>query len=162
RKEPEVRIVDLSVPLEEVAHDHDPRIGRVTHRRGAYLLGLSVFLLGGLRGLPRNLASVLRHGFLGPRDFPGGEGLAWADFRRDTQPGTHPDAPSHFGSTVEGRRARPIDEVPLEWCYGPGVRLDLRHKAPGSEIGVQDLEDALHAAGHVLAPGHIVLLWTGA
>jgi arylformamidase len=34
--------------------------------------------------------------------------------------GTHLDAPRHF---VTGGRT--IDEVPIEWCYGPGVIVDL-------------------------------------
>lgn len=157
-----MRIVDLSVSLQQVAFDDEPRIKRVTHRRGAYLLGLSLFIVGGLRRVPRNLMAILRHGLLGPKDFPDGEALSWEDFSGDTHTGTHLDAPVHFGSVVEGRPARSIDEVPLEWCYGPGVRLDLRYKEPGSEITPTDLEDALKAADHTLVRGDIVLIWTGA
>lgn len=157
-----MRIVDLSVALEEVPFDDEPRIYRVGHRRGARLLGLSLFVLGGLGQAPRNLLAILRHGLLGPRDFPDEEALAWEDFKGDTHTGTHVDAPYHFGSRVAGRPARTIDQVPLEWCWAPGVRLDLRHKEAGSEITPLDLAKALEATGHTLAAGDIVLIWTGA
>jgi kynurenine formamidase len=34
--------------------------------------------------------------------------------------GTHLDAPRHFVT-----KGKTIDEVPIEWCYGPGVIVDL-------------------------------------
>jgi kynurenine formamidase len=61
-----------------------------------------------------------------------------------------------------GRPARAIDDVPLDWCLGPGIRVDLRHKQPGEEITVADLEDALAEVGRFPVAGDIVLLWTGA
>jgi kynurenine formamidase len=51
--------------------------------------------------------------------------------------------------------------VPLEWCYGRGVRLDLRHAERTAGITHGDVEAALDAAGHELAPRDIVLVWTG-
>ena len=45
-----------------------------------------------------------------------------------THNGTHLDAPYHHHSTMSnGERAITIDEVPLEWCFNPGVKLDFRH-----------------------------------
>jgi kynurenine formamidase len=155
-------IVDLSVPLQEVTFDDEPRIRRIGHRRGAYWLGLALLPMGGLRRLPRNLVSILRHGLIGPRDFPSGEALAWEYFQGDTHTGTHLDAPFHFGSVVEGRPARTIDQVPLEWCIGRGVRLDLRRVPAGGEITPEDVDAALAEAGHELHAGDIVLIWTGA
>src|SRR6185369_11969672 len=74
----------------------------------------------------------------------------------------HVDAPYHYGPTAEGRPARRIDEVPLEWCLAPGVVLDVRHKAAGEFITVDDLQQALERIGHRLRPLDIVLLHTGA
>ena len=34
--------------------------------------------------------------------------------------GTHLDAPSHFVT-----KGKTIDQIPIEWCYGPGVIVDL-------------------------------------
>lgn len=74
---------------------------------------------------------------------------------------THIDAPWHYNSTVGGRRAQTIDELPLEWFFGPGVRLDFRHKDDGDAVTAAEMEAALTAAGHSLRPGDIVLVHTG-
>jgi kynurenine formamidase len=79
-----------------------------------------------------------------------------------THTGTHIDAPYHYGPTSGSRPARTIDEVPLEWCFAPGVVLDMRHKAAGEFIEVADLENALRRIDYQLRPLDIVLLQTGA
>ena len=71
--------------------------------------------------------------------------------------GTHIDARSHGGAAGED-----AERIPLEKCYGPGVRLDLRHKKPGEPIESADLAAALEKEGYSLKGGEIVLLWTGA
>jgi kynurenine formamidase len=91
-----------------------------------------------------------------------GLGPAFEEVTAITHCGTHVDAPWHYGPTSEGGAvAKTIDECPLEWFYGDGVRLDLRHKEAGDRILVEDLENALDVIGHVLSPGEIVMLWTG-
>jgi kynurenine formamidase len=75
--------------------------------------------------------------------------------------GNHIDAPWHFGPTVEGKPAKTIDQVPLEWCIGKAVRLDFRSHL-GRDITADDLEAEVDRVGAVLEPGVIVLLWTGA
>ncbi len=52
--------------------------------------------------------------------------------------------------------------MPLEWCFAPGVVLDVRHKAAGDFITVDDLRAALDRVGYRLRPLDIVLLQTGA
>ena len=60
-------------------------------------------------------------------DLPDGEGWAIEWIRLMTHNGTHLDAPYHFHSTMnKGERAITIDEVPLEWCFRPGVKLYFR------------------------------------
>ena len=63
-----------------------------------------------------------------PADLPDGEGWAIERMRITTHNGTHLDAPWHYASTMDnGHRAITIDEVPLEWCLAPGIKLDFRH-----------------------------------
>lgn len=107
-------------------------------------------------------AAVLGRGRLRAEDFPDGMAISNETVTLTTHTGTHMDAPLHYGPRTGDRRARSIDEVPLEWCHGPGVRLDLRHLTPGVGISVADLRLALERAAHELAAGDIVLLWTGA
>jgi kynurenine formamidase len=74
--------------------------------------------------------------------------------------GTHVDAPFHYGPESEGAPAATIDELPLEWFFGDGVVLDLRHKQPGDFIEIADLQAALDAIDYELKPLDIVLLHT--
>lgn len=139
----DLRIIDLSVSLDNFAYEpRSPRIVRYDHREWA-----------------RSVAQSLG---LSPSDFPDGMGNAMDFVEASTHSGTHVDAPLHYGPTSEGRPARSIDEVPLEWCFGNGVVLDMHHKQPGDWIRVSDLAQALDGIGHSLRPGDIVLLHTGA
>lgn len=91
-----------------------------------------------------------------------GEGWATETFLRfGTHNSTHVDAPWHYNSTIGGRRARTIDELPLEWFHAPGVVLDMTHKADGEVVTPDDVDAGLAAAGHDLQPGDIVLVRTG-
>ena len=76
---------------------------------------------------------------------PGGEGFAAAEtITLTTHNGTHLDAPWHFHPTMNGgERAITIDEVPLEWCFQPGVKLDFRHFPDGYVVTAQDVENEL-------------------
>ncbi len=59
------------------------------------------------------------------------------------------------------RRRRPSSEIPLEKCIGPGVVLDLTHKADDDAITPADLEAALAKTGATLDARTIVLIRTG-
>ncbi|MCW3021789.1 MAG: cyclase family protein [Conexibacter sp.] len=99
---------------------------------------------------------------VGPELLRDGEGWAVETFTRfGTHNSTHVDAPYHYNSTIAGRPARRIDELPLEWFFAPGVVLDMTHKADGDPMTAAEAEAALDAAGHALAPGDIVLVRTG-
>ncbi|MER6052228.1 cyclase family protein [Streptomyces sp. BHT-5-2] len=133
------RLVDLSVATRDTVSEATPvTVEVLDHEAAAAVLGLT------------------------PEDFPDGMAISNETVTLTTHTGTHMDAPLHYGPFSGGRPAKSIDRVPLEWCFGPGVRLDLRHVPAGEGITVDDLEQALAAARHRLRPGDLVLLWTGA
>jgi kynurenine formamidase len=72
------------------------------------------------------------------------------------------DAPWHYFPMSGGKKARTIDEMPLEWFFGDGVVLDMRHKPDGSGITVDDLKQALTKINYKVKPWDIVLIQTGA
>jgi len=71
--------------------------------------------------------------------------------------GTHLDS---WGHVKPG--APRAEGIPLEYCYGPGVVLNLSHIAPAEAIGVDDVAAALAVTGHELQPLDIVLIRTDA
>ncbi|MEO0031561.1 MAG: hypothetical protein RIS94_1319 [Pseudomonadota bacterium] len=142
------RIVDLSVYLEnDVLSDppvYRPRISYVDHHSS--VAELQSFFPG-----------------LAPHDLPDGEAWALEKVELITHNGTHLDAPYHFASTMDGgHRAITIDEVPLDWCFQPGVKLDFRHFPDGHVVSAQDVEDELARIGHTLSPLEIVVVNTAA
>jgi kynurenine formamidase len=159
------RIIDLSVPItREGGEPLPPKIKYRDHKAGAALMALAPAQdkrskVKSLRNIVRGLVTGKR---VRKRDFPDGLALAWEDLRTQTHHGTHVDAPWHYGPISEGKPARTIDELPLDWFVGPGVRLDVRDKPAGTTLTVEDLERALEQIGHRLSPGEIVLIWTGA
>ena len=75
----------------------------------------------------------------------------------------HLDAPYHFASTMNnGERAIAIDEVPLDWCFRPGVKLDFRGLADGHVVTADEVEAELDRIGHRLQPFDIVVVNTRA
>lgn len=140
-----MRFIDLSVTLENDG-DWAPwwarnRVKYQGHRFGAFAIRL-LFKLS---------PEFLRHG------------LGWANdvIKISTHGTTHLDAPWHYSPSSEGRPARTIDEVPLEWCHGDGVVLDMRHKQHGDAISVADIKNALAKINYVIKPMDIVLIQTG-
>jgi kynurenine formamidase len=80
-----------------------------------------------------------------------------------THSGTHLDAPYHFASTMNhGERAITIDEVPLDWCFQPAVKLDFRHLDDGYVVTPDDVDAELRRIGHTLSPLEIVVVNTSA
>jgi kynurenine formamidase len=61
-----------------------------------------------------------------------------------------------------GERAITIDEVPLEWCFQPAVKLDFRHLPDGYVATAGDVEAELKRIGHDLRPLEIVVVNTAA
>jgi kynurenine formamidase len=141
-------IVDISVPLENTIYA-DPRGHGPTIEYRAHAQTIDE-LASFFPGLTRE-------------QLPGGEGWAVEHVRLSTHNGTHLDAPYHFASTMNGgERAWTIDEVPLDWCFGPGVKLDFRHFPDGYVVAPADIERELSRIEHVLAAGDIVVINTSA
>jgi kynurenine formamidase len=96
-------------------------------------------------------------------DLPDGEGWAYEWVRATTHNGTHLDAPYHYSAVMDGgKRAATIDEVPLDWCLQPGVKLDFRHFPDGYVVTAADVENELTRIGHELSPLEIVVVNTSA
>lgn len=93
-------------------------------------------------------------------DFPGGMYVANERITMWSHDTTHMDAPWHYYPTSEGKPAKTIDQIPLEWCYGDGVVLDFHHKKAGERITPSEVEDALKKIGYELKPFDIVLIRT--
>ncbi|MEO0470938.1 MAG: cyclase family protein, partial [Bacteroidota bacterium] len=117
-------IIDLSKTIQYNAGDPffmKVKIEHKIHRKSRWLVRLL--------GLPFRLF---------PQKFAG-----WADDeirKMGVHATTHLDAPWHYGPTSMGRRAKTIDEVPLEWCFGDGVVIDMTHKADFDPIVSGDIK----------------------
>jgi kynurenine formamidase len=137
------RLIDLSVPTE--SSPSEPLPVEVSHQGHQESVGVMQMFFG-------CAATDLPHG------------LGWANdaVNMISHAGTHVDAPWHYHPLSEGRKARTIDEMPLEWFYADGVVLDMRHKPRGSGISVADLQAALARISYQVRPWDIVLIQTGA
>ena len=91
-----------------------------------------------------------------------GEGWAVETFTNfGTHNSTHVDAPWHYNSQVQGKRALTIDELPLAWFFSDGVVLDMTAKPHGDAVTVDDVQMELSRIGYTLKPLDIVLFRTG-
>jgi kynurenine formamidase len=96
-------------------------------------------------------------------DLPDAAVWAVENVQLNTHNGTHLDAPYHFHPTMNrGERAITIDEVDLNWCFQPGVKLDFRHFPDGYVVTAADVQAELARIGHTLAPLEIVMVNTRA
>src|SRR5271165_2717843 len=142
------QIIDLSVPLQNgVPADPPQNLVRITYTDHDASAPMVAALFPGLR----------------PDQLPDGKGWAVEQVTLSTHTGTHLDAPYHFHPTMDrGARAITIDEVPLDWCFRPGVKLDFRHLPDGYVATARDVEGELKRIGHTLAPLEIVVVNTSA
>jgi kynurenine formamidase len=143
---PSVHLIDLSAPIEpsppELPEPLRTDIQFSDHSAGAAQVEM-------LFGVP---AGLLRDR----------EGWATEEFTRfGTHNSTHVDAPWHYNSTIQGRPAQTIDELPLEWFFADGVVLDMTGREDGDAIDVPDVEAELERIEYELKELDIVLVRTG-
>ena len=142
------RIIDLSVPIQnDVPADPpggEPHISYLDHEHGA---GMMAAHFPGLTSA----------------DLPDGKGWAIERIDLSTHNGTHLDAPWHYHPTMDGGvRSTTIDQIPLDWCYQPAVKLDFRHMEDGYVVTPGDVEAELGRIGHEIRPLDIVVVNTAA
>jgi kynurenine formamidase len=142
------RLIDISVALERGIRSDPPGLEpEITYRHHRETTGQLLQFFPGLQA----------------GDLPDGEAWAIEQLALTTHNGTHLDAPWHYASTMNGGEpAATIDQIPLEWCYQRGVKLDFRHLEDGYVVTPGDIERELHRIGHDLEPLDIVLLNTAA
>jgi kynurenine formamidase len=146
------RFVDISAPLKAGIRsdppDMLPEIEYLDHHQTAPRMA-------GYMNMP---TSVL----------PEGEYAAVERVRISTHNGTHLDAPYHFFSRMNertvpgGEPSWRIDQVPLEWCFQPAVKLDFRHLPDGHVVQPDEVEAELRRIGHEIKPLEIVVVNTRA
>ena len=145
------------------------------------LIDISVALKAGIKSDPphslpkidyfdHHMTAPAMAEYMGVRvdQLPDGEYAAVERANISTHNGTHLDAPYHYFSTMN-HRLKPggepswrIDEVPLEWCFQPAVKLDFRHLPDGYVMTPGDVEAELKRIGHTLQPLEIVVVNTAA
>jgi kynurenine formamidase len=139
------KIIDLSKTIQYNAGDPwfmKIKIKHKPHTKSYWLIRLFI-------GLPKHL-------------FPG-TFRGWADDtikHMGVHATTHIDAPWHYGPEVDGKRAKTVDEIPLEWCYGDGIVINVSHKADNESVTVDDLKNELKKTGAEVKSGTIVLIRT--
>ncbi len=140
-----MKIIDLSKPIQY--NKSDPWFMRVkikhkSHKKAKWLIRIL--------GLPFKLF---------PKGFEG-----WADDtiqKMGVHATTHIDAPWHYSPTTDGKKSKTIDEVPLDWCYGEGLVIDMKHKIDFDPIMINDIEGFLAQNDLTISSGMIVLIKTG-
>jgi len=142
------RFIDLSISIEDGLPSDPPmmipKITYMDHKLGAQRM--KSFYPG-----------------LSEDDLPQGLGWSVETLEISTHAGTHMDAPWHYHPTQDGGKpALTIDQFPLEWAVGDGVKIDFSDKPDGYNITPGDIKERLHAIGYILKQGDIFLAQTGA
>ncbi len=144
-----MKIVDLSIAVEDgLPSDPPEQIPKIRYCRHKDTAEMMVNYF---------------HGAISKGDLPEENGWAIEFLHLSTHSGTHVDAPYHYYPTQNGGEAAwKIDEIPLEWFIGNGVKMDFSDKPDGYKITADDLEQYFHKISYMPKAGDIVLLYTGA
>ena len=151
-------IIDLSLPIDDtLIETHDAKIDRISHAEGVEHFNWVVMSKqpGGQERFDKGERVATAE------EIPDGEMLSLEIVHSSVHMGSHVDAPFHYGSTCEGKPAKQIMDIPLEWCYGPGVVLNFTHKKHPEVIRKHDIVEALRKINYRLKPFDIVLIYTG-
>lgn len=153
-----MEIIDLSLPIDDSAFEvHKVYIERISHKEGVKKFNRTIMC--------KTLKGKIKY-FLGKRivkkeDLPDEEFLSLEIVHAPVHIGTHLDYSFHYGSHSEGRLSKTAQEIPLEWCYSEGVKLDLSYKKAQEVITSDDLKEALRKISYNLKENDIVLIYTG-
>jgi len=150
--EPNIEYIDLSISIENSLPSDPPfmipKITYTDHRAGAEEM------------------SMFFEGIDASRHLPDGKGWAVETVTLTTHSGTHLDAPYHYAPVMDRatqeKKAWTIDQIPLEWCVGHLVVLDLSDMPDGSVAVPSDIDRALDKLGYRLKTGDIVCVHTSA
>lgn len=147
-------LIDLSVAIEDVPMNpphHRPKIEYIDHDDDAAWSGFQRYYPGARKD-----------------QLPDSKVWASETVTLITHSGTHMDAPWHYHPTMNhrfkegGEPAATIDQVPLEWCMKPGVKLDFRHFESGYVAKAADVIAELDRIEYQLQELDIVLVNTAA
>ena len=146
------RIIDISIPLEaDVASDPPLALPKIQYMRHDQTFERIASFFPGLQ----------------KSDLPDGAGWALEKARS-------PRTTAHISTrriisirrwitrSATPKPAATIDQIPLEWCFQPGVKLDFRHFSDGYVATAKDVETELERIGHALKPLEIVVVNTSA
>jgi len=143
------RFIDLSISIENnIPSDPQemiPKITYIDHKAGAKQM------------------ETFFPGIDTAKDLPDGKGWAIELMTLTSHTGTHLDAPWHYHPEMsKGQKAFTIDEIPLEWCMGNGVKLDFTGFNDGYLVTAKDMETAFEKISYQPREGDIILVQTGA
>jgi len=144
---PKFKFIDLSVPIKS------PNQGEMTPEYEASLAAIIEY-----QDHQKSIPAMTTLMGCKAEDLLEGQGWGNEILKLASHAGTHVDAPYHYFPTCQGKPARTISDCPLEWYFGEGVVLDLRHKKNGEAVSVRDIKDALKKINHTLKYGDIVCL----
>ena len=153
-----MQIIDLSLPIDDtLVETHAAAIDRISHKDGIEHFNWVVMSQqpGGRERFEKGERVATA------AEIPDGEMLSLETVHSSVHMGTHVDAPFHYGSHCNGQPARQIEDIPLDWCLGPGVRLDFTHLHFPDVIDAGQIKAALRKISYTLKAKDIVLLYTG-
>lgn len=147
-----IEYIDLSVAIEnDLASDPPfmiPQIRYTGHKEGAKEM------------------SAIFTGMDPSMHLPDGNGWAVESVALTTHSGTHLDAPYHYApemdQAISKRKALTIDQMPLEWCVGHLVVLDLSDMPDGHVALPSDIDMRLEKLNYRLKAGDILCVHTRA
>lgn len=158
-----MKLIDLSFSVEQNLSEPMPIKVKTRPHSGGSKFGRKLIFMG-KKSFGAKVKAVVNYisgkERITKKSFPNSEFINEQTISMSVHTGTHLDAPSHFGTTCEGRRPKTIDEIPLEWCYGDGVVLNFCDKRSGEDITAEDIKNEFDRIGYILKPNDIVLIRT--
>ncbi|MCM8830638.1 MAG: cyclase family protein [Candidatus Omnitrophica bacterium] len=153
-----MQIIDLSLPIDDKASEvHKVKIERISHKEG--IKKFNKIIMG--KTFVGKIKYLVGKRIIKEEDLPDREFLSLEIIHAPVHIGTHLDYSFHYGSYSEGRVSKTAEEIPLEWCYQDGVRLDFSYKGANETICASDLKEALKKINYNLKPLDIVFFYTG-